>query len=96
MPDFADDARRWSDWLADRKDVDPKRIAVVGHSEGAWVGAAGRVAGPKNRRRCRDRRAVNAGAELVLEQQRRSLDRRNAPADRAKSVGVQKQISRRC
>src|SRR5262245_15823384 len=34
MSDYADDARTVVRWLLDRKDVDPKRIALVGHGEG--------------------------------------------------------------
>ena len=37
IQDFAEDVRAVVRWLEKRKDVDPKRIAVVGHSEGAWV-----------------------------------------------------------
>ena len=34
LADYADDVRAAVKLLAERKDVDPKRIAVVGHSEG--------------------------------------------------------------
>ena len=38
LADYADDARAVVNYLRkDRKDVDDDRIAVVGHSEGAWV-----------------------------------------------------------
>ena len=37
LADYADDVRAAVKVLADRKDVDPKRIAVVGHSEGGLV-----------------------------------------------------------
>src|SRR6185436_1773659 len=37
MTDYADDLRAAVKLLADRKDVDQKRIAVVGHSEGGLV-----------------------------------------------------------
>ena len=37
ITDYADDVRTVMRWLAERNDVDPKRIAVVGHSDGAWV-----------------------------------------------------------
>jgi alpha/beta superfamily hydrolase len=37
LNDFAEDAISVMKWLSARKDVDPKRIAVAGHSEGAWV-----------------------------------------------------------
>ena len=74
VTDFAEDVRAVVRWLEKRPDVDPKRIAVVGHSEGAWVGllAASRerriaavvsIAGPST-----------TGAELVLEQQRLALE----------------------
>jgi len=35
LPRFAEDAGRACDWLAARPDVDPRRIALVGHSVGA-------------------------------------------------------------
>ena len=38
VSDFAEDVRAVVRWLEKRPDVDPKRIAVVGHGEGAWVG----------------------------------------------------------
>jgi pimeloyl-ACP methyl ester carboxylesterase len=94
ISDFADDMRTVAKWLEDRKDVDQKRIAVAGHSEGAWVAllAASRdkdiaavvsLAGP----------SIN-GAELILEQQQRSLDAGNgAPADRAAKVAAQQQLN---
>src|SRR6266508_2090459 len=38
LSDYAEDVRAAVKLLAQRKDVDPKRIAVVGHSEGGAVG----------------------------------------------------------
>jgi pimeloyl-ACP methyl ester carboxylesterase len=93
VADFAEDVRVVVRWLEKRPDVDPKRIAVVGHSEGAWVGllAAARerriaavvsIAGPSS-----------TGAELVLEQQRRALDQMKLPAEeREKRIALQQQI----
>ena len=93
LADYAEDARAAMRWLAERKDVDPKRIALVGHSEGAWVAllAAARerrfaavvaIAGP-----------ASTGAELVLEQQRLALDQMKlAPEERERRVVLQKQI----
>src|SRR5262245_37812179 len=37
ISDMAEDVRVILKWLGDRKDVDTRRIAVLGHSEGAWV-----------------------------------------------------------
>jgi pimeloyl-ACP methyl ester carboxylesterase len=93
IPDHAEDARAVKRWLEKRNDVDPKRIALVGHSEGAWVAllAAARekrfaavvsIAGP-----------ATMGAELVLEQQQRALDQlKLAPEERERRVALQKQI----
>ena len=92
--DFADDARLVMRWLGERKDIDPRRIALVGHSEGAWIAL---LAASRERRFA----AVvtlaapsNAGAELVLELQRQSLDQLNlSPEERARRVAMQKQIN---
>jgi len=73
ISDLADDVVAVVEFLKDRKDVDRKRIAVVGHSEGAWVAllAASRdkdiaalvmAAGP-----------ASSGADLVLWQQEQAL-----------------------
>src|SRR5207249_1775364 len=37
LADYADDVRAAIKLLSERKDVDPRRIAVVGHSEGGIV-----------------------------------------------------------
>lgn len=93
IADHAEDARAAMRWLAQRKDVDPKRIALVGHSEGAWVAllsasrerrfaAVVAIAGP-----------ASTGAELVLEQQQHALDQMKlAPEERERRVALQKQI----
>ena len=92
LNDYAEDARAVVRWLANRNDVDPKRIAVVGHSEGAWVALLA----------ARERRIAavvtiaapaSTGAELVLEQQQSALAQMNLPADeRDKRIALQKQI----
>ena len=93
IQDYAEDVRAVVRWLLLRKDIDPKRIAVVGHSEGAWVAllaaarekrisAVASIAGP-----------ATTGAELVLEQQQRALDQMKlTPEERDKKVALQKQI----
>ena len=93
IQDYAEDVRVVVRWLLQRKDIDPKRIAVVGHSEGAWVAllaaarerritAVATIAGP-----------ATTGAELVLEQQQRALDQMKlTPEERDKKVALQKQI----
>jgi hypothetical protein len=73
--------------------VDTRRIAVLGHGEGAWVallaaardkGIAGVVSidAPSTK-----------GAELALEQQQHALDRLKAtPAERAQKIELQKKV----
>jgi uncharacterized protein len=92
LSDYADDARSVFMWLRNRRDVDPNRIAVLGHSDGAWVAflAASRerrfagvvsIAAPST-----------TGAELVLEQQRYVLDQTKAP-DREAKIELQQRIN---
>jgi pimeloyl-ACP methyl ester carboxylesterase len=94
LADYAEDARLVMRWLSERKDVDPRRIALVGYGDGAWVAllAASRekrfaaivtLAAPSS-----------AGAEFVLEQQQQSLDALNlTPEERDRRVALQKQIN---
>ena len=94
LNDFSDDAIAVMKWLERRRDIDPKRIAVVGHSEGAWVAL---LAASRERRFA----AVGAiaapsviGSELVLEQQRHLLDRMTTTdADRRAKVDLQTKIN---
>ena len=78
LSDYADDARSVFTWLRNRRDVDPDRIAVLGHSEGAWVA----LLAASRERRIAGVVAIAApsstGAELVLEQQRYVLDQSKA------------------
>ena len=87
---FADTPRiceRRSSSLADRKDVDPKRIAVVGHSEG---GAIALVAAARDKRiaaRCsggprRQRQRPGPGAAEASARPLESLGRRQTGEDR--------------
>jgi pimeloyl-ACP methyl ester carboxylesterase len=95
LADYADDARAVVNYLRkDRDDVDDDRIAVVGHSEGAWValqlGAATRdvkalvlVAG-----------ASGTGGALVLEQQQHLLDQLKVPeAEKKEKAELQSRIN---
>jgi pimeloyl-ACP methyl ester carboxylesterase len=93
LSDHAEDVRAVVRWLDERKDVDPKRIAIVGHSEGAWVAL---LAASKERKLA----AVvslagvgTTGAELILDQQAQALGQTTlSPQDRAARVAMQKQI----
>jgi pimeloyl-ACP methyl ester carboxylesterase len=95
LQDYADDVRAVVEFLRKRKDVDPYRVAIVGHSEGGLVAMqAAANAGPK-------RVAAVAllatpgttGGELVLEQQRYLLDRLKLPDDEKQSrIDLQQKI----
>ena len=94
LADFAEDLRAVVKYTADRKDVNPKRIAVAGHSEG---GAVALLAAAKDKRIA----AVVLmaapgvrGSDLILEQQQHLLERSvMSDADRQAKVELQKKIN---
>jgi len=93
LQDYAEDVAAVVRFLRKRKDVDPKRIVLFGHSEGALVSliAASRdedlagvvlAASPSG-----------TGADLVLEQQSYLLGKMNLPeAERTARIDLQKRI----
>lgn len=93
LADFAEDLRAVVKKLGERKDVDPKRIAVAGHSEGGAIALMAAAA---------DKRiaavallAANGvtGADLVLAQQQHLLDRSNLSAEEKQAkIDLQKRI----
>jgi|KBSSwiStaDraftv2_1062776.scaffolds.fasta_scaffold57083_4 pimeloyl-ACP methyl ester carboxylesterase len=93
LTDYAEDVIAAVKMLAARKDVDPKRIAVIGHSEG---GSVAMIAGAKDKRIA----AVGllatpgvTGAEVVLAQQKHLLDRSTLSAeDKQAKIDQQKRI----
>ena len=93
LADYADDARAVVKFLSERKDVDPKRIAAVGHGEGGTVAM---LAAAKNRRIAALALIATpgvTGAELNLEQVKHSLDRTNrSEADKQAVLDLQKRI----
>jgi dipeptidyl aminopeptidase/acylaminoacyl peptidase len=93
VTDFAEDVRAVVRWLEKRPDVDPKRIAIVGHSEGAWVGL---LAASRERRIAAVvsiAGSATTGAELILEQQRHALELMKLPSEeRDKRIALQQQI----
>ncbi len=93
LEEYAADTRAVVTYLSKRRDVDPKRISLVGHGEGGWVAmlvaareprvsAIGLVATP-----------AMSGTELILEQQRIMFEQTgmSAPARQA-AVEQQKKI----
>ena len=94
LGDFAEDAIAVMKWLAARRDINPKRIAIVGHNEGAWVAL---MAAARERRIA----AVASlaapsvtGSQLVMEQQRHALDQLKTPdAERSAKIDLQTKIN---
>ena len=93
LQDYADDVVSAVRWLRKRKDVDSRRVAVAGHSEGGAVAllAAGRE---KNIASVVLMGAPSAtGAELIFEQQRHVLDLLKTPDDqRQAKIALQQKI----
>jgi uncharacterized protein len=92
LSDYADDARSVFTWLRNRRDIDPDRIAILGHGDGAWVAL---LAASRERRFAAVASIAapsTTGAELVLEQQRYMLDQTNAP-DRDAKIELQQRIN---
>jgi uncharacterized protein len=93
LGDYADDARAVVRWLLERKDIDPKRIALVGHSEGAWVALLTAEREKRVAAVAFVEAAASTGAELALEQQKYELDHLQLkPEEREKKIALQKQI----
>jgi uncharacterized protein len=91
--DFAEDMRVVVRYLEKRKNVDPKRIVVLGHSEGAWVSLVAAAREKKIAGVVAIAAPASTGAELILEQQQHALERANLPdAERQAKVELQKKI----
>jgi len=93
LVDFAEDVRAVVKYLSKRDDVDKRRIALIGHSEGGSVAMIG-----ASRERSIAAVALVAtmgspGAELILEQQRHVLERLKAPeVEKQAKIELQKKI----
>ena len=94
LQDYADDALSVVSWLRLQKDIDPKRIALVGRAEG---GAVALIAGDRGGDKVAALGLISTpgqtGREIVLEQQRRALDRSTDSADEKRAkIQVQTRI----
>ncbi|OFW35456.1 MAG: hypothetical protein A3F70_16295 [Acidobacteria bacterium RIFCSPLOWO2_12_FULL_67_14] len=94
LGDHAEDVQAIVRWLADRRDVDRSRIAVLGHNEGAWTA----LLAANRERRIAAVAAVAApsagGADRWLERQRHELDRLSLPpAERVAKIELQQRIN---
>ena len=93
LNDSAEDARAVERWLRRRKDVDPKRIALVGHADGAWVALIAAAREKRFAAVVTIAAPASTGAELILEQQQQALALLTLTDDeRTRRVALQKQI----
>jgi pimeloyl-ACP methyl ester carboxylesterase len=91
--DYSDDVRAVVKYVEKRKDVDPKRIALVGHGEGGFVSMLAASEEKKIAALVLIGTAGTTGAELVLEQQRHQLHGMNLPDDeKLRRMDLQKKI----
>ena len=92
--DYAEDARAAVRFLADRKDVDPKRIAILGHSEGGLVAL---IAADKEKRIAAVVLIATPGmrgTDVIMAQQQRALNRMKlSDEERQAKVDEQKKIN---
>ena len=94
LNDYADDQRAAIKFLTSRKDVDAKRIAVVGHGEGGLVSLM--TAGAEKRVAAVALLATQGvtGSDLVLQQQQHALAKMNiSDAEKQARVAMQKRIN---
>lgn len=93
LGDYAEDLRAAIKMLADRKDIDRNRIALVGHSEG---GSLALMAAAKNNRVAAVALLATiggTGAELNMYQVTHAMDRANRPqAEREATITLQLRI----
>lgn len=93
LQDYADDLVAAVKWLEKRKDVDKRRLAVAGHSEGAAVAMLAAAREGKIKSLVLISAPGTTGAELILEQQQHQLALMNVPeAERKAKVALQQQI----
>jgi hypothetical protein len=93
LADYSDDLRAAVKMLENRKDVDPRRIAVVGHSEGGDVALMAAAKDKKIAVVVLIATSGVAGAELVLEQQAHLLEHAKiSEADKQAKIALQKKI----
>lgn len=93
LGDYADDVRAAVRTLADRKDIDRRRIALVGHSEG---GSLSLITASKEKRVAAVALLATigtTGADLNMYQVTHALERSSRPADeRQQTLQLQRQI----
>lgn len=93
LADYADDARAVVKWVAARKDVDTKRIAMVGYGTGAWISLFAAAHDKKIAAVVTLAASSSTGDQFVLEQQRLQLaEARAAEPELAEKQALQKRV----
>lgn len=94
LQDYAEDVLAVVSHLRKRRDVDSRRITVVGHSEGGWVGLLAASRSDRIARLVLAATPAIPGHELVLEQQRYLLTKSGTEELEAEAkVALQKRIN---
>ncbi len=93
LEDYADDVMAIIKWLGKRDDVDPRRMSVVGHSEGGSVAMIAAAKQKKIASIVLVAATGSTGADLVLEQQRHQLDLMKVPdTERQQKIDLQQKV----
>jgi len=93
LEDYADDVMAVIKWLGKRDDVDPRRMAVVGHSEGGSVAMLAAAKEKKIASIVLVAATGSTGADLVLEQQRHQLELMKLPdTERQQKIELQQKV----
>jgi pimeloyl-ACP methyl ester carboxylesterase len=93
LQEYADDVVAAVKFLDKRKDVDKRRITVVGHSEGAAIAMLAASREKKISSLVLMEGMGTTGVDLILEQQQASLDRLKVPeGERPSKIDLQKKI----
>jgi pimeloyl-ACP methyl ester carboxylesterase len=95
ITDYAEDVRAIVTWLEkQRRDVDKRQIAVIGHGDGAWIAMTAAARDSRIGALVLASAASTPGSELVLERQRRVLDQlKTADAEKQAKIDLQRRIN---
>ena len=93
LHDYAEDALAAVKWLSRRKDVDPHKLVLAGHSEGGSVALIAASRDKKIKGVITIAAPGSKGTDLILEQQRHVLDTMKlSEADKQSRIELQKKI----
>jgi dipeptidyl aminopeptidase/acylaminoacyl peptidase len=93
LSDYADDVMAAVKWLARRKDIDPRKLVVAGHSEGGSVALMAASRGKKIKGVISIAAPGSKGGDLILQQQQHVLDGMKIPdTEKQAKIELQKKI----